>query len=1122
METKKTPARWAASRLCVTILIAFLTTQIGSLKAQSSIVGSISGAIVDPTGAVVPAAKITVVDQATNETRNSSPDSAGLFTVSALPPGTYEVRVQANGFRNYTAKNVTVTQGADTRVNVKLQVGSDTETVSVNAAGGTLQTDSAEVRDEIDSSQLSNYPIPASRNYESALLLVPGITPPLNANSLSANPARGLIMQTDGAFGTANNVRIDGASAVNTWLPEDAAYNPGLEAIDSVSVVTNSYDVMEGLAGGAAVDVHVKTGGNAFHGSLFEYHTDNDLTADPFFLPSKFTRNPKDVDNATGATLGGPVLRNRLFFFFSYDGRFVSQDASTITTVPTQAMRSGDFSGSPTPIYDPLTGTSTGANKTAFPNNKLTRLDSIALQIQNSVPLPNLPSAGIANNYYATGAYTLNNSKYDTDMTWKATSKLNIEARYGQLHFDDFDAAVYGTNGTYVNSAGGRQGTNKGDVYNATASGIYVFNQNLVSNTYFTVTLLQPNGLPVVYGPNIGQQLGIPGTNGPSEIYSGWPEFSITDFSVIGNSSAPLRYNDRDNQVQESFTWTHKAHTVSFGANVERQILDQFQTGNSSAGDFNFTGAGTTVAGGPGANEYNAYADFLLGVFSSGVAERIPQDLKAKWFQYGLFAQDQWVVSPRMTLSYGVRWNYFPIGGRDGRGFERYEPSTNMMMICGVAGNPHNCGYGVSKLDFSPSLGISYRLTPTMVVRAGGGINFDPYPLAASRDLMTNFPNDLTATLSSPTSTTAVGTLETGLPAVPTVNISSGFVPVPTTYSVISALNHNKRDYVETWNLAIEKQWQGGISTEARYVGANQVDIPSKWDSNAGLPGGGAASQPLDVLWGRTASTYIETPVGRNEYNGLQTEATKRVKANYTMNVGYTWSKAFAYCCDSVAGETFPINAPGYLSLNRALAVFDHKYVITAYGTANLPFGKNQRFLTSGVPAAIAGGWELSGILALYSGTPFTVTASNGSLNAPSSSQIANRVKNGACINPGWHGPTASYIDATCFAAPTTAAFGNAGQNSVRGPGVKDLNATLQRHFNIREWMGLELRAEVFNVTNTPHFANPGNTNISSVTFNPDHSVASLGGFGALSSNNARDQEGIDQRFIRLGARITF
>lgn len=1094
----------------------------GTTALAQAIVGSIGGIVMDETHAAVPGATISIISKATNVTRTFSTDQGGSYIVSALVPGIYRITVQAKGFRTFTGDNVSVTTGTVTRIDATLTIGSETQTVNVNAAAQTLQTDSAEVRGEISNSELSNFPVPASRNYQSALLLVPGVTPPINMHSLAANPARGLYFSTDGAFGNSNNVHIDGAPAVNVWLPHVAAYNPGLEAIDSVSVVTNTYNAQAGLAGGAIVDVHVKTGANAFHGSAFEYYTGNALTAKPFFLPPFFTRNPKVVDNAAGGTVGGPILRNRLFFFFSYDGRFVSQTSSTLTTVPTAAMRKGDFSGSSTPIYDPSTGTPTGAGKTAFSGNLIPtgKLNTIAQEIQKSVPLPNLP--GIANNYFATGPFTLANSKYDTDVTWTATQKLSVEARYGQLHFSDFDAPVFGTNGPQVNSAGGRQGTTYGNVYNATASITYVLNQNLVYNGYFTATLLAPNGDPVGLGTNVGLNLGIPGTNGPTPIYGGWPEFQISNFTIIGNPSAPLRYNDRDNQISSSFTWTHRSHTMTFGGSVERQILDQFQTAFSSAGYFNFTGAGTTVASGPGANAYNDYADFILGVFASGTAERIPQNLKAKWFQYSVFAQDQWTVTPRLTLSYGLRWDHFPIGGRDNRGFERYNYANNTMMICGVAGNPHDCGYKVSKLDFSPNLGFSYRLQPTTVVRAGAGINRDPYPLANNRDLMTNFPNDLTATSSAPSSTTTSGTLYTGLPPVPTVDISSGTVPVPSTYQVISLVDNNKRDYVETWNLALETEWKHGLTTQMRYVGSRQLQVPGKWDSNAGTPGGGTASQPLNGPFGRTAVTFQAIPISHNQYDALQMQATERVSPNYTLTTNFTWSKAFAFCCDSVAGETVPINAPGYLNLNRALAVFDHTYEFTAAGTVKLPFGKNQRFLTSGIPAVIVGGWQLSGVLAMYSGTPFTIGASNSSLNSPSSSQVADRVKNGSCIIQGYNGPAASYVDPTCFAAVTTARFGNSGQDSIRGPGVKVLNSTVERSFNISDRMNLAVRVEIFNVTNTPHFANPGNTNISSVTFNPDHTVASLGGFGVLSSNNARDQEGVDQRFFRLGAKFTF
>lgn len=1108
--------RFPSRQMCFVVLLA-VSCWIGKAAIAQSLVGSIGGVVTDSTGAIVPGASVTVVNQATNDSRQRASQSTGTFTVVALPPGVYRVRIEAKGFSVYQADDISVTPGVNTRIQATLLVGSS-ETVNVSSSTQGLQTDSATVRTEIGKEQIEIFPAAASRNIESALILVPGVTPPVNSGSFAANPSRGLYFSSNGSFGNTNNVRIDGAPAVNVYLPNVAAYSPGLEAVDSVTVVNNTYNAQDGLAGGASVNIHLKTGSNKFHGSAYEYYTGNALTAKPYFLPSGFTSNPRNVENTPGGTLGGPILKDRLFFFGSYDGWFVSQSATTISSVPTAAMRMGNFADSPTPLYDPNTGTATGAGKMAFTGNMVPnrRQSTIAQQIQADIPLPNLP--GIANNYFSTGRFTIANVKYDADLTWAATKKINVEARYGQIHLNVFDSPALGAaGGPAVSSAGGRVGANYGNVYSATGSVNYLISNNFVYNAFYTATLLALQNDPGQLDTPVGLNLGIPGTNGPGRIYGGSPLFSISSFSSIGNVSAPFTWDDRDNQINNSFTYTRGAHTIVFGGNIEREILAHT---DGSAGTFTFTGAGTTVAGGKGADAYHNYADFLLGNFATGTAMREFNGLKAKWFQYSLFAQDQYTVSPRFTISYGLRWDYLPIGGRDHRGYERYNYSNNTMTICGVANNPHDCGYGVSKLNFSPNLGITFRIAPSTVLLAGGGLNRDPYPLTGNRDLLTNFPNVLTSTIRGNTSTTTAGTLATGLPDIQPIDISSGIVPVPATYDVISAIDNNKRDYVETWNLGLQTQWQGGLTTSIRYVGSRQVDVTTKLDSNAGLPGGGSASQPLKVAFGRTANTFLMVPVAHNQYDALQTQAVERIGRNFLLTTNFTWSKAFAFCCDRNAGETLTVNAPGYLGRNRALSVFNQQFVFTASGLYKLPFGHGQRFLTHGIAGSVVGGWQISGIQEIYSGLPFNVTASATSLNAPGSSQTADRVRNGTCTNTGFH-PGDSYIDPTCFAPVNAARFGTAGQESTVGPGVKVLNANLDRVFRIHDMFLIDFKAEAFNVSNTPHFSNPS-SNISSVIFNPDGSVKSLNGFGSLNGVNSRDQEGIDQRFFRVGAKVSF
>lgn len=1116
----------------------------GSLLAQS-IVGGVAGVVTDPAGAIVPNATVNLINEGTNDSHTTSTHHAGEYSFNALPPGSYQVTVDVKGFERSVTKAVAVNPGATVRIDVQLRLASAQEQVTITAGQERLQTDSGVVRSVIDEKQLETLPVPAGRNYESLLLLVPGVTPPVNAQSVSANPSRGLQFNTNGAMSNTNNIRIDGATANNVWLPHVAAYNPGLEAIDSVTVTTNAFDAQLGLAGGASVNVHIKTGTNKIHGSTYWYHSDNALLAKPFFLPTGFTRNNKNVDNSVGATIGGPVRRDRLFYFFSYDGHFDAQVSPLFATVPTTALENGDFSGSPNPIYEPGTGNTTnGRDKTPFPNNfiPLNLRDPIALQIQSHLPAANLP--GTSNNYYTTGQYHLATNKYDTNITSQLTSKLHLGARMGVLVFSDYDAPVFGTFGLPVSSAGGRQGTSFGNTLNGTGSASYIAAPNFVLDGYFGLTQINTNSVPVGSDQNVGQNLGIPGTNGPTSDYGGWPYFSISNgFSPVGNNQGAIHYADREYQTQVAATWGHTSHSVRFGANVNRQIISHFECGTAGtcAGVFSFSGAGTVtggttrpngsvVAGAP-ANFYNSYADFLLGLFSSGTSEALPDNnrLVGQTWIYSAFGQDQWLVSRNLTLNYGLRWDYFPIGGRQNRGFERYNFTNNTVEICGVAGNPHNCGYDPSKLNFSPNAGFALRLSQTSVLRAGAGINLDPYPLTYARDLITNFPEDLTSTLSAPNSVVAPFKLEQGLARVSAFDTSSGSVAVPNSYTVRTLPTHPRRSYVETWNVALEKILPGDISTSVRYVGLRQLQISSILNLNSSDPGQGQAGEPYFKLFGRTAATNLLTPVGRNQYDGLQAQLLKRFTKNYSINIGYTWSKAFAYCCDNIAGETLQIQAPGfltngnsYLNLNRALAPFDRTYVLTISGNALSPFGKNQKLLTHGIGGALLGGWQLNGIFAAYSGTPITITASSTSLNAPGSIQIADKIKPGRCtLGPYQAG--APYIDPTCFTSVTTARFGTAGFDSVRGPGVKNLNASLFRRFAIGETKFLEFRGEAFNVTNTPHFSSPSSQlNISNVSFNPAGQVKNLNGFGVITGTNSRDQEGLDQRQFRVGAKFIF
>src|SRR5262249_23033058 len=356
-------------QMCLGLPLAvLLIALVLPLSGQAQVLyGSIVGDVTDTSNAPIAGAMVRITHTETNQSRQLTTNQAGGYSFPIIPAGTYEVTITKDGFQTYTSRNVVVTVEKVVRVDAKLQVGRVTESIEVTVQAATLQTDRAEVRGELTTKTLENLPVPVGRNYQNLLVMIPGFTPPANQHSVAANPSRGLTFNVNGTTRNANNVRIDGAVVNNPWLPHVTAYVPALEAINEVSVTTSSFDAEQGLSGGTAVSVQIRSGTNQIHGSLFEYHTNNALKARPFFLPADQGK-PKLVDNQFGGTIGGPIIKDKLFYFGSYEGTFNRQNAFRFVTVPTEAMRAGNLSASPNLIYDPATGNADGSGRQAFAN----------------------------------------------------------------------------------------------------------------------------------------------------------------------------------------------------------------------------------------------------------------------------------------------------------------------------------------------------------------------------------------------------------------------------------------------------------------------------------------------------------------------------------------------------------------------------------------------------------------------------------------------------------------------------------------------------------------------------------------------------------------------------------
>ena len=1133
------------------LLIALAFTQ--SAGAQV-LYGSIVGNVKDNSDAAVSGATVKLVHKETNQAREVATNSDGSFNFSTVQTGTYEITVSKQGFKTYTRAGIDVTLNNITRSEIKLEVGSLSETVSVTADSALLQTDRAEVRSELTSQTLLNTPIPPGRNYQQLLRTLPGINPPTNEHSIPTNPSRALAYNVNGTNRSSNNVRIDGASQYNLFLPHVTAYVPSLEAIETVNVVTNNFDAEQGLAGGAAINVQIKSGTNSIHGSAFEYH-DNSLTkARPWNLTpinGVPQDKPKRVYNQFGGTFGGPIIKNKLFYFGSFEGTNDRQLGSRFLTLPTAEMRKGDLSGG-LGIFDPTTGDSIGRNRTAFNGGVIptNRIDPIAKLILKDLPLPNRP--GFTNNFYATAPYAFDRKTIDAKVNYNVNEKLTTYGRFSFLTYKQLNPGALGpVDGVGTAPQGGNTGVGSGETYGMTVAGVYTVNSSFIIDANLGYTKQGTKSEQGFLDKKIGLDvLGIPGTNGTRDFEFGWPRFELgAGFANLGVQDAFMPYTRNDPQwvYTTNFNWTKRNHNIRFGMDIARQTLNHVQAewngggrGEPGQGGFLFSAgttqlctaansAGTACSTFQQGNMFNNFASFLLGFYNSaGRTYLVDTPIIFKSQAYSFYVRDGWQVNQKLTLTLGTRWEYYPMPQRADRGIERYDFATNTMKVCGVGGVPEDCGVKLSKKLFSPRLGIAWRISDSFVLRTGYGITYDPISLA--RTFRTNYPMLLAFNIVAPNSAVAAGTLKEGIPATPQVPINNGTVAVPGSVNVLTLGDKFRRPYIQSWNLVLEKDIGWGFTASAGYVATRTVGQSGQVNLNAGLVGGGTASQPLNQKFGRVASTSLQDGMANSHYDSLQTSLKRRFSNGLQLQANYTWSKAIGLSGLGLDNDgAISINDPNFRYLNRGVLSINIPHNLQFSGGWELPFGKGKRWLGgNAVASALTGGWQLSWLYGAFSGLPFSVSASGTSLNAPGSTQRADQVKS-EVKKLGGIGVGTPFYDPTAFMPVTTARFGTVGFNTLQSPGTSNLDLGLFREFKIKEGLRLQFRVEAFNATNTPHFAAPGGDASAptrdaagNITINPATGLPRLNGFMEITNTRQFGREGIDERLFRFGLRLSF
>ncbi len=1047
--------------------------------------GSIVGTVTDPSGAVIPHAKITATNTGTSQVRTDTTDNEGRYNITNLVPGTYTVSAVASGFRELNQTNLTVTPNTITRVDLAMQVGESTEKVDVSAQAVELQTDKADTHTEITGQAVTTLPLGGNRNYQSLINLAPGTSPSSFYNSNTDVPAQPLNTHVNGAAGQTNITKIDGAESINVWLPQYTGYVAPAETVDVVNVTTSAADADQGLAGASSITLVTKSGTNQLHGSAFIFHNDQHLNARNFFLQPGVDK-PVGIYNNYGATLGGPFRKDKLFYFVSFDGTTQKTSANGLYTVPTADQRAGNFSAYNTNIYNPFTGNADGSGRALFAGGIIPSryLSPSALAIQNFLPLPNLP--GTSNNYEAAASPAINRFQYDAKVNWNRTDKHTIFVKYDNMFATSGSVGIFGAAGGPA--PGSDPGRGRTSVQVASIGHTYVFSPTVVLDGNVGYQRMNQSVLGADYGKNYSGPLSIPGLNGADIRDSGFPDISFATYTGTGVPNwMPLFRTDETYTTNHSIAWTKGAHQLRFGFDLVRHHLNHWQPELSNGGPrgyFDFSGSVTTLNDGKGnavfaPNQFNSYAQFLLGLSDNTQKGEQYILMTGREWQLGWFAQDRWQVSKSLTVSLGLRYELYPLMTRCcGKGIERYDPTTNDVYMGGRGNVPEDAGISVSHKLFAPRVGLAYRLGEKTVIRTGYGLNYDP--LAYSRPLRGFYPltinnNYVAPNGFAPATLTggAVSSFTNGIPPVVGPDLSTGIVPLDPTASERSPNSFIHRGYVQSWNFTVERQLPGQVVTSVGYVGQHTVHQLADYDINAGYPGSGTAGLPQANI-GRTVPTDMWDGYLSSEYNSLQVALNKQFSNGLMLKGGYTWSHAIDYADDD-GWQGVDWNWAPVFQRNRASAGFDHRHVFTLGWVYELPFGPGKKFVSSGIASKIVGGWQFSGVETCYTGSPMYIYASGSSLNAPDNTQTADQVMQHVPFL-GNVGPGAYWYDPAAFAPVTTTRFGTTGRNILAGPGVWNTDMSISRTFPIRESLKFEFRTEFYNLPNTSHFGGPDNS----------------------------------------------
>jgi hypothetical protein len=1072
--------------------------------------GTILGTVTDPTGAVRAGAKVTVVNEGTGLTRTMSADGNGEYIFPSLPTGRYTVMAEVDGFKTLALSNIELGVDQRAKVDLKLETGAISETMTVVGESPLLQTSSSELGTTVTNEQIEALPL-NGRNFVNLTRTVPGVLRGIPGANIDG--AGSLAWRASASFSANgqrprdNNFMLDGVDNNETWLQTVVIF-PSVDALDEFKLQTSTYSAEFGRSLGGVVNLQIKSGTNALHGSGFDFIRNDAMDANNFFNNRAGRAKPDFKQNQFGGTVGGPVFKNKTFFFGSYQGHRETQGQTALSTVPTLAMRGGDFSELNRAIFDPTTGLQ-------FPGNVIpsSRFDPVAVQILKQLyPEPNTAgtrqgNGQVINNYLLNPIKTRHDDQADTkfDHTLTDANRFFVRYSFQKTHRIQPASLPHGDAGFTFGAGDG----------NIKAQGLAFNDTHIISNRWlnearFGWTSIKFNMTPIDYGTNPAAAVGLQNIN-LNSVTSGMTQMTFQNIRNLGaNSNQPLITNQNDFAFFDNVTWTHGKQTVKFGGNVtfrSREILNA----DTIVGQFGFNNNMTSnCAGQPAGCTVNSATGFDVASFLLGFTSAKNRNLfdagtyTEKRPEFGTYIQDDYRLSSKLTLNLGLRWDvYVPwVEIKDRQ--SNFDESTGKFVVASPDAVINGVKVGrylqtYSKADLGPRFGFAYDVSgdAKTIIRGGYGIYWNFTPGGTSSSKAQN-PPFLQSTALSPTPS-AYGVnllLKDSLPPPPGVDPSR-----PAAGSTRSIFDVNFRDaYARQWNVNVQRGFSRNYLLEVAYVGSQGRNMILKGDPNQARPVVGVTdanvNRPYATLAPALRTIGQAQSKGTLDYNALQLKFQRRFADNFSFLNAYTWGKAIDLNSDNDGTVTLTnVYDPQY---NRGPADYDITHTFSSSWVYEIPWARKEYY----------GGWQLGGILLVRGGLPLTVTQATG-VGSTGTGNRPNRVCNGAIDNP----TIDHWFDTSCFVATTdnTGTYGNSGRGVIRGPGSFNIDASLIKNTKVGRF-ATEVRIEAFNVLNHPQFGNP-NTTIGN---------AAVGTISSMLSNPSCSLCGTTERQVQIGLKVRF